>query len=112
VTAATKYGVNKLMADSVIYAKRNHRPGSPGLEGHEDFPDFKVGFDNVTGLAENSIRVDEFARQVGTDITGTWGSVNVDYMKYLEIYHGRALAAAARKTYPKLPDLIAEGLKK
>jgi len=88
---AAKRGINKTLATAVIHAKQNH-----------------PGWRNVTGLAEGSIDVTQFAEQQGKRVIGQWGSRNVAYMLSLEFLRGAALRNAADVTYPQLPQNIQE----
>lgn len=91
IQEAERYGIDKTMADCVIAAKSNH-----------------PGWQNRTGTAEGSIRVVEFAHEDQAGLVGTWGSVDVNYMIWLELNHGSALRNAADANYPKLRGYIAE----
>lgn len=93
VEAASIRGVNRTMADCTIEAKNNH-----------------PGWNNVTGTAEGSIRIQTFAQSSGGEVFGLWGSVNVMYMKFLEWKHGAALRNAADKIYPRLKRYIRESM--
>lgn len=93
VLEATQKGIDQTMSQAVIEAKQSH-----------------PGWNNVTGTAEGSIRVVSFAAQEGERITGIWGSVDVNYMIWLELKRGSALRGAADRTYPKLRDNIQKAL--
>lgn len=82
---AAEFGINATMAAAVLRFKMNH-----------------PGWKNITGTAEGSVRITEFAKRVGKATVGKWGSVNVNYMLPLEIFHGSALRNAADAEYPKL----------
>ena len=86
---ACKLGINTIMRDCVLSAK-NHHPG----------------WNNVTGTAEGSVRIQEAAHRVPRGIGGEWGSVNVDYVLKLELKHGHFLMNAATKNYPLLNKTI------
>ncbi len=94
VNAAARFGVDRTIAKAVVHAKLNH-----------------PGWNNVTGLAEGSIRATQFATQVSPDrVVGRWGSVEANYMIWLELKHGAALRSAAAVVYPGLADEIREAL--
>lgn len=63
---AMAIGVNRTMAESVLYAKENH------------------AFTNRTTTAEKSIRIQTMAKDMHGMITGIWGSMTTKYFKYLE----------------------------
>lgn len=102
------YGVNKTMAQCVEYAKAHHK------------------FKNVTGTAEGSIRIVNFAIPHRRGARGVWGSADVIYFRRLELGFdgvdsaGRvvhqppypSLRPAADAIYPNLPENIAEGLRR
>ena len=94
VGRAAEFGVNATMAACVLRAKFNH-----------------PGWKNITGTAEGSIRIAEFAKRVGKAVVGKWGSVAVNYMIWLEINHGSALRNASDAEYPKLAARIAKGIR-
>ena len=91
---AVEQGVNETMAASVKRAKFNH-----------------PGWKNITGTAEGSIRIQEFAKTSPGSTVGKWGSVNVKYMLPLEIFHGSALRNASDAEYPKLASRIKKAFK-
>ena len=93
VIAAAMKGVNRTMSECVIEAKNSH-----------------PGWNNITGTAEGSIRIQQFAKQEGREVFGLWGSVNVVYFKWLELYHGAALRTAADRIYPRLRSYIHEAM--
>lgn len=66
VDRAMREGVDATMAACVIQAKRNHP------------------WRNRTGTAERSIQVAQYARQEGSRVRGVWGSLNVNYFRFLE----------------------------
>ena len=82
-------GVNATMAISAVHAKRNHK-----------------GWRNRTGKAEGSIRIIAGAKKSGSAVQGTWGSLGVAYMRWLEFKHGAALRASAAINYPLLTGNI------
>lgn len=85
VKEATRKGIDRTMSKASVYAKTNH-----------------PGWVNQTGTAEGSIRIVQRAREVRHQIVGIWGSVDVDYMIWLELKHGSALRGAADAEYPSL----------
>ena len=89
VLKATKVGIDKTMADASIHAKQNH-----------------PGWKNVTSTAEGSVRPVQFAIQKGASIVGVWGSVDVNYVIWLELKHGSFLRNAADVVYPQLKQNI------
>jgi len=93
VQAAAVAGVNRTMSECVIEAKNNH-----------------PGWKNITGTAEGSIRIQQFARMLGHEAVGLWGSVNVKYFIWLELKYGAALRRAADRVYPKLKHNISEAM--
>ena len=94
IERAAVLGVNATMAAAVLHAKQNHR-----------------GWRNRTGLAEGSVRIQEFARKLPGEIRGTWGSVNVIYMIWLEIKRGSALRNAADVEYKGLAGRIKRAMR-
>ncbi len=90
---AAKDAINQTMSEAVRHGKQNH-----------------PGWKNRTGTAEGSIRIIDFAHREGSRTVGRWGSVDVDYMIWLELKHGSALRSAGDATYPKLIDRIRRGL--
>ena len=87
---AQKKGVDSVMADCVLYSKRNH-----------------PGWQNRTATAEGSVRIQKFAAKLsGGDVGGVWGSVDVNYVIWLEIIHGSFLRNSATVNYPKLAAKI------
>ena len=74
--------IDKKLSAVVIDAKKNHRE-----------------WQNVTGTAEGSVKVQEWARKRGNLIIGSWGSVGVDYVLGLELYKGSFLRRAAARIY-------------
>jgi hypothetical protein len=66
IEAASRIGINQTMAICVAEAKATHP------------------FTNRTGLAERSIVIAQRARTTGSISYGQWGSVAVNYFKYLE----------------------------
>jgi hypothetical protein len=93
VDKAIIYGIDKTMSQCVVSAKQNH-----------------PGWKNITGTAEGSVRVTQFAARRGGVIFGVWGSVDVDYMIWLELKHGSALRRSADTNYRHLAANIKEGL--
>lgn len=96
VEEAAKQGVNETMAACILIAKRL----TPV----------------VTGTAQGSIAIQEFAARKGRLILGLWGSRLVLYFIWLEIgARGRPgimmLRRAADLEYPKLAERIADNLK-
>ena len=86
--------VNRTMAGCVIFFKGNH-----------------PGWKNRTGTAEGSVRITEFAeKRSKNEIYGRWGSVGVDYFKWLELNHGAALRRTADSIYPSLRRFLREEL--
>jgi len=86
---AAEGAVNFVMAAAVIEGKLNHG-----------------GWKNVTGTAEGSVRIQQFARLEGSHMVGRWGSMNVDYVIWLEIKNGSFLRSAAGVKYPLLTGEI------
>lgn len=87
-------GMNDTTAAAAIRAKGNH-----------------PGWNNVTGVAEGSIRGDP-ARKTGRGWHALFGSFDVDYFIWLEIgargrSGDRTIRRAADIEFPKLPDRIA-----
>lgn len=106
---AAKRGVDRTMSECVIEAKQNHdTAGNPSGLTKKDGEPLKPFWENRTATAEGSIRVQTFAELDGAIVRGLWGSVDVDYMIYLEIWHGSALRRAADSNYPGLADYIEE----
>jgi phage gpG-like protein len=100
---AMRVGLNKTMAEAVLYAKTHHE------------------WKNRTGTLERSIRIVEGARKVGQGFAGIWGSVAVIYAAVHEfgasfrrgsgtvnIPARPFLVPAARKNYPNLTENIRE----
>jgi len=94
VIAAAKQGVDLTMIEAARHAKFNH-----------------AGWQNRTGIAEGSIRVQQFAANQGMHVRGSWGSVGVAYMGVLEYLHGAALRSAADAAYPNLPANIRRSMR-
>ena len=88
-------GINKVMADCVGYSKANHS-----------------GWQNRTGLAEGSIKIQAFAQERGGSIIGIWGSADVGYMIWLEYKHGSSLRRSADINYRKLDEYLKKASKK
>ena len=87
---AQKKGVDAILAACVLSAKNNH-----------------PGWQNVTATAEGSVRIVKFADRLAAGrIGGVWGSVDVDYVIWLELNHGSFLRRAARANYPRLASKI------
>lgn len=93
VRSAAAAGINETLAECVSEAKASH-----------------TGWNNQTGLAEGSMHVLTFATPSGNRIVGTWGSIGVIYMLYLEFLHGAALRTSADANYPTLPQRIRRSL--
>ena len=74
--------IDRKLSKAVIEAKSNHK-----------------GWKNVTGTAEGSVRVQQFAKRRGNLILGSWGSVAVNYVLALEIHHGSFLRRAGARVY-------------
>lgn len=72
---AIEKGMNMTMEQCVTYAKQNH----PWVYR--------------TGKLERSIKIKEFAKQVGSVFVGLWGSVGVKYALPLELGLGRLTRA-------------------
>ena len=92
---AAKRGLDKTMAECVVQFKGNH-----------------PGWNNITGTAEGSVGIVQFAREQGPMVVGIWGSKDVDYMIWLEIKHWSALRSAADRIYPNLTQNIKDALTK
>ena len=86
---ASLYAINKVMAECVIYAKSNH-----------------PGWKNITGAAEGSVRITQFAIQEGGAVVGKWGSTGLEYPLWLELKHGSFLRNAADNNYKNLAAYI------
>ena len=97
---ASKAGIDITMSEAVIQAKRNHPGWGPGFT--PKFPRREP----LTGVAEGSVRIQEFARQTGAFVSGLWGSSGVNYVKWLEIKHGSFLRNAADVKYRNLTGNI------
>lgn len=67
VERAARMGINRTMALCVAEAKENHP------------------FTNRTGTAERSVRIAAAAKTTDGVTVGIWGSVMVNYFKYLEL---------------------------
>ena len=65
---------------------------------------------NRTGILEGSIGIEIFARPQGSGAAGIWGSVDVDYMIWLELNRGSALRTAGDRVYKKLAGYIRDAL--
>jgi hypothetical protein len=87
VHSATAAAMNETLADAVAEGKNNH-----------------PGWENRTGTAEGSIRVQQAASSAA--LVGQWGSVGVNYFSILEFWHGHALTMAAQRVYPTLTPRI------
>lgn len=104
VENATKRGIDKTMAEAVVNAKSNH-----------------PGWKNVTGTAEGSVRIGQFAERDAAGFVGRWGSVGGtltregrsqgNYVIFLELKHGSFLRNAAARTYRRLAGYIKDGLR-
>ena len=94
IVKATVKAINRTMADCVITFKGNH-----------------PGWNNVSGTAEGSVRITQFAEQRSKkEVYGQWGSVDVNYMTFLETNRGSALRRTADSIYPKLRRYLREEL--
>lgn len=93
VVEASQFAIDEIIAACVIAAKSSH-----------------PGWINRSGTAEGSIRMVEPAHEDGNGVAGLWGSVDVDYMIWLELNHGSALRSAADALYPELPSRIQKAL--
>lgn len=87
VKSATAAAMNETLAEAVAEGKSSH-----------------YGWENKSGTAEGSIRVQQAAS--GANLVGTWGSVGVSYFSTLEFWHGHALTIAAERVYPTLTPRI------
>jgi len=94
VIAASKRGIDDVLAAAVNEAKQNH-----------------PGWRNITGTAEGSMAIQQPAHEDRRGVVGRWGSMGVLYMIFLEILHGSALRHAADVTYPSLGRRIKEHLR-
>lgn len=91
---ASVQGVNAVMAACVLEAKHNH-----------------PGWRNITGTAEGSVKIIEFAKQQADHVEGQWGSMGVNYLIWLEYKYGSFLRNAADKLYSTLTGKIKEAMK-
>lgn len=91
---AAKRAINQVMAKAVERAKNNH-----------------PGWNYITGLAEGSVRILDFAQIHSGVAFGTWGSKNVSYVIGLELYYGSFLRSAADIEYKRLPVRLRENFK-
>lgn len=91
--AAAQHGINDTMSDCVVQAKNGH-----------------PGWQNRTGTAEGSIRIQTFATISGREVFGLWGSINVNYFIWLELKYGAALRRSADAIYPRLKRYISEAM--
>ena len=82
VEARAVKAIDRKLSEAVVYAKSNHR-----------------GWNNRTGTAEGSVKVQEWARRKGNLIIGSWGSRGVNYVLSLEFYRGSFLRNAAKAVY-------------
>ncbi len=89
VQKAAAGGINATMSAASKHAKRNH-----------------PGWKNVTGTAEGSIRIVRFAKPQISPV-GLWGSVDVNYVIWLELNRGSFLRNAADAEYLHLRKRIA-----
>jgi hypothetical protein len=87
VSKATALAIDQTTAAAVIHAKSNHR------------------WNNITGTLEGSYQMRE-AKLDGDEITGEWGSFDVNYAAPVEV-KSPALRPAADVEYPKLAGRIA-----
>jgi len=90
---AARIGINRTMGEAVAHGKANHE------------------WNNRTGTAERSMRIQEPAQTVGGKTSGTWGSVGVVYFIWLErgssLMKGfGTLRKAAAATYRNLSSNI------
>ncbi len=107
VLRAAKHGVNEVMKDCVNWAKRNHK----NLAGAPVTLDGVQGWKNITATAEGAIGIARFATEQGAYVVGVWGDTQgVEYMYWLEVYHGAALRTAADLHYKTLPTKIREAM--
>lgn len=106
IIAATKWGIDKVLSECVVQAKKNWiraprgtPPGPPG------------GFPTVrTSALQGSIEMRP-ARETSDAIIGLWGSFDIDYAIYVETGTGKMgarpyLRPAADQHYPKLAGYI------
>lgn len=93
VTAAAKHAIDRVMSEASIDAKKNH-----------------PGWKNVTSTAEGSVRPVQFAEEKGTKVVGVWGSVDVNYVIWLEVSRGSFLRTSADRNYKNLSAYIKEHL--
>jgi len=88
IALAEQDAINAIMAKAAAHAKKNH-----------------PGWRTITGLAQGSIDIVEFAdheKREEENIVGRWGSRGVSYMIWLELKHGSALRSAKDIWHPKL----------
>ncbi len=71
-------------------------------QGNEKHP----GWKNVTGTAEGSVRIVNFAKEDGDRVVGIWGSAGVNYVLWLELKHGSFLRSSADRNKASLKDRI------
>ena len=88
---AAERAVNQVMREAVLTAKNNH-----------------PGWNYITGAAEGSVRILDFAKFRSGVAVGLWGSRNVNYVIWLELNHGSFLRRAGDIEYKRLPARLAE----
>jgi hypothetical protein len=101
VLKAVERGVNVTMAAAVLDTKGNH-----------------PGWRNITGFAEGSVRIINFATRSGKRVSGEWGSLGSlggkrnknNYVFWLEVKHGAFLRKSADRNYPNLAGAIRSSL--
>lgn len=91
---AARWGIDRTMAEAVVDAKQNHK-----------------GWNNITGLAEGSVRIVKAAKRSGNGTVGFWGSTGVDYVIWLEVKQGAFLRTAGDKAHKNLAGHIAAKMK-
>lgn len=95
VHKAIRLGMDETMTAALFEAKNNH-----------------PGWSNVTGTAEGSVRIKDFSKQLaGSIFRGVWGSVDVNYVIWLELKHGSFLRNSADKHHKNLGARIRRRLK-
>ena len=94
VEKAAGKAIDTVLVKAVTFAKFNH-----------------PGWNNITGVAEGSVRILQHAKFSGGVGTGLWGSKNVHYVIWLELNHGAAMRRAAELEYREFPKLMKEAFK-